>query len=402
MRILVLLLLLSTPLSAQTRTEITSDFPGWLERTLWPQAQAAGVARTTWDSHAADLALNWDIPGLVLPGQTVPRRQSQAEFRAPAGYFKGVAATARAGKPLSARYQNVLSAQTERTGVPGHTLLAIWGRESAFGRVSIPHNALQVLATKARLSTRADYFAAEFVAALQLIETGAPTPLRASWAGAIGQPQFTPYNVLEFGTDGDGDGRVDLSGSAADTLASIATFLGEKGWQRGVDWGFEVKNPLPCTHAGREGAQPIRKWVEQGIARVSGRPFPEHELDTEAALLLPAGTQGPAFLVTPNFYVLKRYNVSDLYALYVGNTGDRIAYGSGDFRTPWKPADTLLRSEIAQMQQALIKAGFDTGGADGLPGFRTRRAIGQWQTAQGLSPSCFPSRALFDALQRNQ
>ncbi|MEL6690280.1 MAG: peptidoglycan-binding protein, partial [Pseudomonadota bacterium] len=128
-------------------------------------------------------------------------------------------------------------------------------------------------------------------------------------------------------------------------------------------------------------------------------PFAAAEMDTEARLLLPAGTQGPAFLVTPNFFVLKRYNVSDLYALFIGNTGDRIAYGSGDFRTPWQPVDTLLRSEVAQIQGRLIEKGYDTGGADGLPGAKTRRAIGEWQTAEGLKLTCFPSRAVFNALQ---
>lgn len=381
-----------------TREEVTEDFPRWLESTLWPQVQAAGVSRRTWDQHAANLTPDWDIPGLVLPGETVPKRQSQAEFRSPGRYFCHVAGTAAAGKPLAARHASILSAQEARTGVPGHILLAIWGRESGYGRVSIPHNALTVLATKARLSTRAEYFQAEFVAALQLIETGVPTPLRSSWAGAIGQAQFTPYNILEFGTDGDGDGTVDMNDSAADTLASIATFLAEKGWQRDMDWGFEITPDVDCTDT--QVTKPIRDWVaDDGITRVSGRPFPAAEMDTEARLLLPAGTAGPAFLVTSNFFVLKRYNVSDLYALFIGNTGDRIAYGSGDFRTPWQPVDTLLRREVAQIQSRLIEKGYDTGGADGLPGAKTRRAIGEWQLSAGLSPTCFPSRAVFSALQ---
>ncbi|MCH2075447.1 MAG: peptidoglycan-binding protein [Rhodobacteraceae bacterium] len=399
MRVLCLILIcFALPLQAMTREEVTVGFSAWLEEILWPQARDAGVARQTWDRHAAGLKPDWDIPGLVLPGQTVPKRQSQAEFRAPGRYFRHVAGTASAGKPLANRHASVLRAQEKRTGVPGHILLAIWGRESGYGRVSIPHNALTVLATKGRLSTRAEYFQAEFVAALQLIETGAPTPLRSSWAGAIGQAQFTPYNVLEFGTDGDGDGLVDMNDSAGDTLASIATFLGEKGWQRGMDWGFEITPNIACTNT--DVAKPIRDWVaEDSITRVSGRPFPAAEMDTEVRLLLPAGTQGPAFLVTPNFFVLKRYNVSDLYALFIGNTGDRIAYGSGDFRTAWQPVDTLLRSEVAQIQSRLIEKGFDTGGADGLPGAKTRRAIGEWQISAGLSPTCFPSRAVFDALQ---
>lgn len=399
MRILcVVLCFLAVPVAAQSRAEVTAGFADWLEATLWPQAQAQGVARATWDTHAAGITPDWEIPGLVLPGQTVPKRQTQAEFRSPERYFRGVAATARIGRDLAQRHRATLEAAEARTGVPGHILLAIWGRESGFGRVDIPHDALRVLATKARASTRAEYFAAEFVAALQLIEAGAPTPLRSSWAGAIGQPQFTPYNVLEFGTDGDGDGVVDLSRSAPDTLASIATFLGEKGWQRGKDWGFEVRLSVPCTRAGGE-MRPIADWVADGIVRVSGRPFPDHELGTPARLLLPAGANGPAFLVTPNFFVLKRYNVSDLYALFVGNTGDRIAYGAGGFRTPWPATDALLRSDVAAIQSALIAQGYDTGGADGLPGAKTRRAIGAWQLGTGRAPTCYPSRAVLEALR---
>jgi hypothetical protein len=132
---------------------------------------------------------------------------------------------------------------------------------------------------------------------------------------------------------------------------------------------------------------------------VGGKPFPARELRSPGSLMLPAGRNGPAFIVTPNFYVLKAYNNSDLYALFVGHVGDRIAYGAGDFAGQWGKVGGLLRSDVAQMQRALERMGHDVGGADGLAGFKTRRAIGRWQQASGQAPTCFPSAAMKPALR---
>jgi hypothetical protein len=136
-----------------------------------------------------------------------------------------------------------------------------------------------------------------------------------------------------------------------------------------------------------------------GITRVSGRAFPDHEVRAEGFLLMPAGRHGPAFIVTPNFYVLKDYNTSDLYALFVGHVGDRIAWDAGDFSAIWAGLETLYRSDIATMQRALERMGHDVGGADGLPGFRTRRSIGRWQEQTGQKPTCFPEPGMVGALR---
>jgi hypothetical protein len=137
-----------------------------------------------------------------------------------------------------------------------------------------------------------------------------------------------------------------------------------------------------------------------GVARVVGKAFPAHELAGEGYLMMPAGRSGPAFIVTPNFYVLKDYNTSDLYALFVGHVGDRIQYGVGDFAGGWGDVGGLLRSDVASMQRALIRQGLDTGGDDGLAGFRTRRAIGRWQAATGRAQTCFPDARVVTALTR--
>lgn len=410
MRALILALILSittVPAMAQDRTAVEQQFRAWLDNTVWPRARAAGVARATHEAAFQGVTLMWDLPDLVPPGsdQTRPRAQRQGEFGSPAAYFAPatVAATTRDGITMARRHATTL-AQVERdTGVPGRIILAIWGRESAFGRASIPHDAFAVLGTKGFMATRADYFTDELIAALQLADAARinPRSLRSSWAGALGQPQFMPSNVLEHARDGDGDGRADIWGSEADTIASIAAYLADHGWQAGRDWGVEVVLPpqVSCALEGPDRGRSFTDWAAMGITRVGGRPFPDSELPREGFLMLPAGRFGPAFLVTQNFYVLKDYNMSDLYALFVGHVGDRIAYDMGDFTAPWGRVGGLMRSDVAAMQTALQAMGHDTGGADGLAGFRTRRAIGAWQEATGQSPTCFPDAGMKSALR---
>jgi len=303
---------------------------------------------------------------------------------------------------MATRHAQALAAAEQRTGVPGRIVLGIWGRESVYGRADIPHNVFEVLGTKGFMSTRALYFTDELVAALQIAQRGdAPGGvLKSSWAGALGQPQFMPSNFLKYAADGTGDGRADIWGSQTDTIASIANYLARHGWVAGRDWGFEVSVPasVSCTLEGPDQARRISQWEAMGIARVSGRPFPAHESRSSGSLLMPAGRNGPAFIVTPNFYVLKDYNFSDLYALFVGHVGDRIQYGSVDFTARWGQVGGLLRSDVAMMQRALEGMGHDVGGVDGLAGFRTRRSIGRWQEAGGRAATCFPERAMKAAL----
>ena len=156
----------------------------------------------------------------------------------------------------------------QRYGVPGHILLAIWGRETGFGRAKLSYSAVRVLATKAFMSTRKDLFRKEILAALRIIQRGdvGAKSMKSSWAGAMGQPQFLPSSYLDFAVDFDGDGRANIWTSVPDTLASIANYLAKHGWQRGRDWGFEVRIPdiVSCAQEGPDRAQPIRKWVAKG------------------------------------------------------------------------------------------------------------------------------------------
>ncbi|MEP5092067.1 MAG: lytic murein transglycosylase [Paracoccaceae bacterium] len=398
----VFLAFCTTQAQAQDKQAIENQFQNWLAETIWPQAKARGVSRGTFSSAFYGVALNWKLPDLVPPGTTakVPKKQRQAEFGSPGKYFSrgSVDAATSVGRKMAKKHSKTLSAVERQTGVPGRIILAIWGRESGYGRVSIPHNVFEVLGTKAFMSTRKDYFEDELISALEIAQAGhAPgKTMKSSWAGALGQPQFMPSNFLKYAADGNGDGRADIWTSEADTIASIGAYLDQHGWVTGRDWGFEVTVPstVSCILEGPDQGRVISDWEALGVKRASGRPFPDHETRHVGYLLMPAGRGGPAFIVTPNFYVLKDYNTSDLYALFVGHVGDRIQYGVGDFYARWDPIDLLYRSDIAAMQRSLESLGHDVGGADGLPGFRTRRSIGRWQEATGQRATCFPRKGM--------
>ena len=353
------------------------------------------------------MTLNWDLPDLVPPGSAPPKRrdQSQAEFSSPGAYFseKRLQNLAAAGRSLATKHAATLKQIEATYGVPGEIVVAIWGRESGFGRAKLPHRAIEVLATKAFMSTRKDMFRSELIAALHMIEGGdiSASGMMGSWAGALGQPQFMPSSYLKHAVDFDGDGHRDIWNSVPDSLASIANYLSREGWQTGRDWGFEVTIPgnVTCAQEGPDLAKPVSAWAGSGIARVSGKPFPASELRAEGMMLVPAGRHGPQFVVTPNFYVIKQYNNSDLYALFIGNLADRIAYGSGPFKARWGNVGKMLRSDVLAMQKALVAKGYDVGKVDGLAGYKTRRSLGNWQAKNGLEPTCFPDASLKARLQ---
>ena len=405
MRFAALLLLVLSMAHPAFASSIDQQFRTWLQNDLWPSAEARGISSETFNAAFSGVSPNLKLPDLVMPGQEAktPRRQHQAEFRAPAEYFAHIAGVTGGGRVKAGRLSSTLAAIETRYGVPGGIVLAIWGRESGFGSAKIPYDAFEVLGTKAFLATRKDMFREEVLAALEMVERGqvAPRAMKSSWAGALGQPQFLPTSFLKYAVDFDGDGRSDIWNSDADTLASIANYLAAHGWVKGRDWGFEVTVPanISCALEGPDRGKRISDWAAMGIRRVSGKPFPAHELRGEGYLMMPAGRYGPAFIVTPNFYVLKEYNESDLYALFVGHAADRITYGDSRFSDSWAKVDPLARSEIAAMQRAMEGMGYDVGGADGLPGFKTRRSIGDWQARNGRTPTCFPDRDLVRAIR---
>ncbi len=404
---LLIFLVQLTESQARQDIKLQQQFEKWLKSDLWPEAKANGISAQNFNASFRGVKLQLKLPDLVVPGKKPPKKraQSQAEFRGPAPYFNenNLQSQARTGRKLYVKWKNTLKKIEKKYGVPGRFLIAIWGRESAFGGAKIPYSAIRVLATKAFMSTRKQLFRSEVLAALQIIQRGnaSNSQLKGSWAGALGQPQFMPTSYLKYAVDFDRDGKIDIWNSVPDTLASMANYLAKNGWEKGRDWGYEVRIPhnVSCAQEGPDRAKKISTWRKYGIKRVGGKPFPPKERKLQAMMMVPAGRVGPHFIVTGNFYSIKKYNNSDLYALFVGNLADRIAYGAGQFKTSWSPQPKMLRSQIAKMQRGLEKRGYDVGGADGLPGFKTRRSVGEWQIKAGRKSTCFPNPDLIKAIR---
>ncbi|WP_245467351.1 MULTISPECIES: lytic murein transglycosylase [unclassified Mesorhizobium] len=397
-------LILTTPTRA---APIDDQFQAWLRTDLWPEAKSKGISKKTFDEAFLGVKPNLKLPDLVLPGEkpTTPEKQHQAEFGPPANYFaeKIIRAVTTGGRARESANSRVLGLIEKRYGVPGEIVLAIWGRETGFGAAKMPYDAFEVLGTKAFMSTKKDFFRTEVLAALDIVERGlAPVnAMKSSWAGALGQPQFMPTSFLKHAVDFDGDGRPDIWNSTPDVLASIANYLVHYGWLRGRGWGVEVTVPanVSCALEGPDQGKKVSDWVAMGIRRADNKAFQASELKAEGLLLMPAGRSGPAFIVTPNFYVIKQYNNSDLYGLFIGHAADRIAKGDATFAGSWGPVGDLHRSDIAALQRALEAKGYDVGSADGLPGFKTRRSIGVWQAKNGKPATCFPDAGLVAQLK---
>src|SRR5256712_3032475 len=310
-------------------------FHRWLEE-VWPQAQALGVSRATFDAATRGLEPDLTLPDLDLPGREGAPPRGQAEFvQTPADYIKeaNIAHLAEQGKKLAAEHSRTLSAIEQQFGVPGNVLLAIWGRETAFGGYRLPKHAITVLATQGYYGRRKDFFRQELLYAFKMLEEGHVklADMRSSWGGAMGLTQFLPSEFYKYGVDFDGDGRTDIWNSVPDALASAAAQLLGKGWQRGSRWAYEVHAPksVDCTLANPDQKLPIAEWVRRGFAPAFDRKLSAEELSQPASLLLPAGIYGPGFLILSNYFVLKEYNFSDLYVLFVGNLSDRILDGRG-------------------------------------------------------------------------
>ena len=385
-------------LAATGREQAEAGFAAWREA-LWADAKAAGVSRRTFDAALGGVSLDWSLPDLVPPGGAAAadaKPTRQAEFGSPGRYLspKNLAILVERGRAERDKRRDELLAIERRYGVPHQILLAIWGRETAFGTVKIPSDAITSLATQAYMGRRADFFRSQLIAALKLLEEGHATrrALRSSWAGAMGHTQMLPTHILQYGVDFDRDGRRDVWGSVADALAATANFLKENGWKAGLPWGYEVTPPpdADCTLEGPHQGRPFAEWLALGYARTKGRTLPAARLATKGHLLMPAGLHGPAFLVTENFYVLKTYNESDLYALYIGHLADRLDKDAG-FEGRWGEVATYARSEVKALQNRLVAEGYNVGDSiDGLIGFRTRIAVGDYQRRNGLTVDCWP------------
>jgi len=393
----VLLLIFSTVARAD------AAFDRWLAA-QWPAAQALGVSRATFETATRGLAPDLSLPDLAIPGKPEKAPQQPEFVQTPAQYLRESTFQRLAvrGKQLAAQYHDTLARIGHEFGVPGNVVLAIWARETDYGGYRLPHDAVQVLATQAYIGKRKDFFRNEFLHALKMLQDGVPrADMRASWGGAMGLTQFLPSEFYKYAVDFDRDGRADIWHSVPDALASAAKQLAGKGWVTGVHWAFEVKAPAnaDCTMGVPEVTATIGEWEKRGFAPVGAlRPGPRDRATT-ASLLQPEGAYGPAFLATKNYFVLKDYNYSDLYVLFVGHLSDRIG-GAGPFVTPWSKNAQLKTREVESMQERLTALGLYHDKIDGKAGMLTRAALGAYQKKNGLKVDCWPTAAVLGAMRR--
>jgi lytic murein transglycosylase len=380
-------------------------FQKWLQG-LWPQAQELGVSRRTFEAATHGIEPDLTLPDLDLPGREGAPPRGQAEFvQTPADYIKesSIARLAERAKKLAAEHSRTLAAIEQKFGVPGNVLLAIWGRETDFGNYKLPKNAITVLATQGYYGRRKDMFRQELLYAFKMLEEGHVklADMRSSWGGAMGLTQFLPSEFYKYAVDFDGDGKKDIWNSVPDALASAAQQLVGKGWQRGTRWAYEVRAPqgIDCTIGVAEVTRPVAEWLRQGFVPAYGRKPSQADLAEPASLLLPEGTYGPAFLALRNYYVIKEYNFSDLYVLFVGHLSDRID-DPRPFETPWSKNTQLRTAQVETMQRTLTKLGLYKDKIDGKAGMLTRAALGAYQKANHLKLDCWPTQAVLDDMQR--
>ncbi|WP_026870511.1 lytic murein transglycosylase [Inquilinus limosus] len=377
---------------------------------------AAGPALADFDSCVAGLAdsavkagVGRDVAARAFDGLTQPDEkvlrfsQAQPEFVTPIwDYLAFLVDDQRIadGRAMMAKYDRVLRQAEQRYGVDRTVIAAVWGVESDYGKERggyfLPHALATLVCAGER---RTDFWRGELMAALKLVSAGdlRLDELYGSWAGAFGQTQFIPSTYQRLAVDFDGDGRRDLVNSVADALGSTANYLKRSGWRQGQPWMIEVKVPAGYSGpTGRKEKEPLSAWARRGVTRADGAPLSG---DAQTGLLLPAGPQGPGFLVFRNFDAIYSYNAAESYAIAISYLADRLA-GRPALRTPWPTDDPgLSRAQRFRLQQLLLAQGYDIGGqADGKIGPATRAAISAAEQRLGLPQTGRAGSRIYRAL----
>ncbi|HVZ53228.1 MAG TPA: lytic murein transglycosylase [Pseudolabrys sp.] len=381
-------------MSAEAIRQGAADFHGCLER-LWPLAARRGVSRATFAAATATLTPDLRIMDLL---------DSQPEFTKSFWDYLDVLVTPdriAKGRALLARYRPVFDAVERAYGVDRHVIAAIWGVETNYGTNIGDRPVLRSTATLACIGRRQRYFREEFLATLEILQHHdvRPDRLVGSWAGAFGPTQFMPTAFKRYAVDFDGDGRRDVVDSMPDLIASTANNLKKDGWVPGQTWGYEVVVPANFNFllADHRRTMTIGEWERNGITRAGGKAFPR--LDDRAFLLVPAGVQGPGFLMLQNFRAIMRYNPAEAYALAIGHLADRLR-GADGFVQNWPRYERVLsRAERLELQELLARRGYDVGEPDGRLGARTRAAIRDFQLKIGRVPDGFASAGILDQLR---
>ena len=361
---------------------------------LWPAAARRGISRPVFDRVTASLTPDLHIMDLL---------DAQPEFTKSLWDYLDILVTddrIAKGRAILARYAPQFDAVERAYGVDRHIIAAIWGVETNYGTQVGSKPVLRSTATLACVGRRQSYFRGEFLDALEIVQRGdlRPEQLVGSWAGAFGPTQFMPSAFKKYAVDFDGDGRRDVVDSVPDLIASTANNLKLDGWVPGATWGYEVVVPANFDFrlADNHRSMTIRQWEQAGLTRANGAAFPKP--DDQAFLLVPAGVQGPGFLMLQNFRVIMKYNPAEAYALAIGHLADRLR-GGMPFVQRWPRYERVLsRSERLELQEQLARHGFDVQ-PDGHLGSRTRSAIRGFQSEIGRVPDGFASIGLLDELR---
>jgi peptidoglycan lytic transglycosylase B len=357
---------------------------------LWPLAEERGVSRVTFETA---------FVGVSFDPKVAASAESQPEFVRPIWDYVTSAVSAdrvQRGRESARSERLWLARAKEIYGVDDAVILGVWGLETDFGGFVGTNNIIRALASLAYIHFQGDYFRDELLSALVILEEGdiAPSLMRGSWAGAMGQTQFMPSSYLAYGVAFRRHDRRDIWTDEADAIGSTANYLTKHGWTKGLPWGFEVRLPpkFALTAADSLAPAPFSSFAARGVQRADGSPLPE---SGEGRLLILAGLNGPVFLVTSNFDVIKAYNNSTAYALSVGLLGDAITGGPG-LAAQWPSHDrALTAAQIQRLQVKLKKMGFDVGEIDGKSGDALRSAVRAYQERNGLTPDGYASQALF-------
>ncbi|WP_223530922.1 lytic murein transglycosylase [Pseudomonas sp. GL-R-19] len=374
----------------------TQTFAEW-QAGFRKDALAAGIRADLFDRAFADVSFD---PSVIRADR------SQPEFAKPVWeYLDGALSPLRVrkGQSLVNQYADILQSIEQRYGVDRQALVAVWGMESNFGQFQGSKSVINSLATLAYEGRRPAFAHAQLIAALQILQQGdiEPEKMLGSWAGAMGQTQFIPTTYNTHAVDFDGDGRRDIWGSSADALASTAHYLQSSGWQKGQPWGFEVQLPGGFDYLLADGTtrRSVAEWRQLGITLPNGGQVPAGSEQLSAALLLPAGYRGPAFLVLDNFRAILKYNNSSSYALGVSLLSERFN-GAGLISGTWPKDDLpLSRTERIELQNLLSTQNYDAGTADGIIGANTRKAIRSAQQSFGWPADGYPTHKLLEGLR---
>lgn len=384
----------SAPLPDLTAEGTAEGLADWVQG-FRARALSQGITAPTFDAAMQGLRYDADI---------IRRDRNQAEFTKTIWDYLDTAVSdlrIENGRKALAQWDQTLTRIEAQYGVEKQVIVAIWGLESAYGTFRGSEPVINGLATLAYDARRAEFFEAELIHALRILQNGDTTPdrMQGSWAGAMGHTQFMPSSFQTHAVDFDGDGKRNIwEDDPRDALASTAAYLNHFGWTRGQPWGVEVRLPdtFDYTGADRENMKLPSGWAALGVTPVAGAFDDSHG---PASILLPGGSEGAAFMVFSNFAVIEKYNTADAYVIGVGHLGDRIR-GGGPIEQPWpRRLRALTREERVELQERLTAAGFDTVKIDAKMGPLTINAVRRFQKAKGLTPDGFPSLAVLERLR---